>query len=213
MSFRYAALLSLIVACIPPLQSWLDQLTPVRGAIKSAGNCSVPITLLVLGSYFVAESPDASMSQGRASRRKSKHHQRQVSTSERLKRSISALFKNNATKEGDDNGDVTPSRPGEGRTIFVSVVSRMIVAPLVLIPPFWIWAKYTVNVADDPVFLVTATLVIGSAPAITLAQMTTAVGDSFERLISKVLFIAYAIVTFPSTILLVIVGLEMAKAQ
>ena len=49
----YSALVSLIVACIPPLQHLLDvHLTPVKGAINSAGNCSIPITLVVLGGYF-----------------------------------------------------------------------------------------------------------------------------------------------------------------
>jgi auxin efflux carrier family protein len=49
----YSALFSLVVACIPPLQHLLDvHLTPVKGAISSAGNCSIPITLVVLGGYF-----------------------------------------------------------------------------------------------------------------------------------------------------------------
>lgn len=41
----WAALLSLVVACIPPLQHGLDQLEPVKASIRSAGNCSVPITV------------------------------------------------------------------------------------------------------------------------------------------------------------------------
>ena len=49
----YAALFSLVVACIPPLQHLLAvHLLPVKGAINSAGNCSIPITLVVLGGYF-----------------------------------------------------------------------------------------------------------------------------------------------------------------
>jgi hypothetical protein len=83
----------------------------------------------------------------------------------------------------------------------------------VLIPLLALWSIKTRNIADDPVFIVTAVLVIGSAPAITLAQMTTAVGNSFERLISKTLFVSYVIVTFPSTIALVLIGLEIAERQ
>ena len=51
-----------------------------------------------------------------------------------------------------------------------------------MIPLLAWWSIKTENIADDPVFIVTAILVIGSAPAITLAQMTSAAGNSFERL-------------------------------
>lgn len=207
---RYAAFLSLIVACIPPAQHFLSELLPLRNAIKSAGNCSVPVTLIVLGSYFVAEQESSKPAS--AMKQRGGRHKRQPSTTESLKRKFSALF-GHSYKTKDDLYEDTNRRPGEGRTIFVSVVSRMVVAPLLLLPLLWFWAKHTVNVADDPVFIVTAVLVIGSAPAITLAQMTSAVGDAFERLVSKTLFVSYVIVTFPSTIILVLVGLEIAKHQ
>lgn len=105
---------------------------------------------------------------------------------------------------------------------------RFLRCPLLLchVVPFPLSPFFTKNRRDDPVFEVTATLVIGSAPAITLAQMTTASASGakggggenappsqFERLISKTLFVSYVFVTFPSTILLVLIGLEIAKAQ
>ena len=40
-----------------------------------------------------------------------------------------------------------------------------------MIPLLAWWSIKTNNIADDPVFIVTAVLVISSAPAITLAQM------------------------------------------
>ncbi|KAG8822735.1 hypothetical protein FRC19_005353 [Serendipita sp. 401] len=49
----YSALISLVVACIPPVQHALDvHMLPVKGAISMAGSCSIPITLIVLGGYF-----------------------------------------------------------------------------------------------------------------------------------------------------------------
>jgi hypothetical protein len=200
----------------------------VNSAIKSAGNCSVPITLIVLGSYFVEAPEDAPAKPTRKSALK-KH----ASTTSSLRQKFAELFKSS------DKSDDVKAKPGENRTVFVSVVSRMIVAPLskriphcvgrlheladlwlpyisphsVLIPLLALWSIKTKNIADDPVFIVTATLVIGSAPAITLAQMTTAVGNSFERLISKTLFVSYVVVTFPSTIALVLIGLEIAERQ
>lgn len=199
----YAALLSLVVACIRPVQMALDHMVPLRNAIKSAGNCSVPITLIVLGSYFVENPDDTPPSSSRKSALK-----KQASTTSSLRQKFAELF--NKKSEG---GEDTKAKPGENRTVFVSVVSRMIVAPMVLIPILAVYTIKTHNIADDPVFIVTAVLVIGSAPAITLAQMTNAVGNSFERLISKTLFVSYVIVTFPSTIALVLLGLEIAKRQ
>jgi predicted permease len=55
----WAALFSLIVACIPPLQHALTHhLQPVNGAINSAGKCAVPLTLIVLGAYFYTPPPE-----------------------------------------------------------------------------------------------------------------------------------------------------------
>ncbi|GAA6056682.1 hypothetical protein JCM3770_006465, partial [Rhodotorula araucariae] len=52
----WAAVLSLVVACIPPLQSTLNKAEPLKAAIRSAGSCSVPITLVTLGAYFYRPS-------------------------------------------------------------------------------------------------------------------------------------------------------------
>jgi hypothetical protein len=107
------------------ISSSLSASNPVAfaSAIKSAGNCSVPITLVVLGSYFV-EDPEAS---GASKPRKSKLIlKKQASTTSTLRRKFSELFK----RSEKDPDEVVKSKPGENRTVFVSVVSRMIVAPL-----------------------------------------------------------------------------------
>lgn len=108
---------------------------------------------------------------------------------------------------------------GANRTVIVSVLSRMIIVPLVLIPAFGYWAYKTVNRADDPVFVVVACLLIGFVPAfsqslfevitdeglfcrsptaITLAQITSASSNAaaFEKLISRTLFVSYAFLTY-----------------
>ena len=52
--------------------------------------------------------------------------------------------------------------------------------------------------AEDPVFILTAVLIISSPPAITLAQITQAAsGDAFERLISKTIWVSYAVLVPP----------------
>ncbi|ORY92885.1 membrane transport protein-domain-containing protein [Leucosporidium creatinivorum] len=181
----WAALLSLVVACIPPLQHVLNEAEPLKAAIKNAGNCSVPITLVTLGAYFYRPSPP--------------------SPPRPLLSRLNPFAKSSSPSTG---------QPGETRTVLVTVVSRMVIVPMCLLPLFGWWAAKTVNVADDPVFVVVACLLIGSPTAITLAQITSsAAGDTFEKLISRTLFVSYAIMTAPCTIALVVAALFIDKFQ
>lgn len=55
----YAAAASIIVALTPPLQHVLDEhVAPVKGFLNSAGSCSIPVTLVVLGAYFYQAPAD-----------------------------------------------------------------------------------------------------------------------------------------------------------
>ncbi|OJA20243.1 hypothetical protein AZE42_02683, partial [Rhizopogon vesiculosus] len=60
----WASILSLIVACVTPLQSALERMEPVKGALGAAGNCSIPLTLVVLGAYFYSEPQEEDMQNG-----------------------------------------------------------------------------------------------------------------------------------------------------
>lgn len=63
----YAAAASIVVALSPPLKYVLnDYATPVKGLLSSAGSCSIPITLVVLGAYFYQEPVDDGMSNRKA---------------------------------------------------------------------------------------------------------------------------------------------------
>lgn len=67
---------------------------------------------------------------------------------------------------------------------------------------------------DDPVFIAAACLIVGSPPALTLAQITSQKANGnpgFERLISKTIFVSYAILAAPTTILLVLSALLIAE--
>ena len=49
----WASVASLVVALYQPLQHFIrSYLRPFRGAITQAGDCSIPLTLVVLGAYF-----------------------------------------------------------------------------------------------------------------------------------------------------------------
>lgn len=103
----------------------------------------------------------------------------------------------------------------ERRTIAVAISSRMILTPLILLPFLAWYAMATAsNVMDDPVFVACACLIIGSPPALTLAQITSqsAQGNpSFERLISRTIFTAYTFLAAPTTILLVLTALVITE--
>ncbi|KZT07044.1 uncharacterized protein LAESUDRAFT_725388 [Laetiporus sulphureus 93-53] len=213
----WAALASLIVASIQPLQHILEKhVQPVKGALTAAGNCSIPLTLVVLGAYFYTPSEIET--------RLPSHHRpvsdgpttRSPSTASRL--SLFENVKEIFSMRRRDKGAMRQKRkvhkrPGETKTVLVAVVSRMIVTPLLLLPLMAMSTKLDLQeVFDDPVFVVSNVLLIASPPALTLAQITQAAsGDAFERLISRTVFWSYCVVTPPSTIIFIVIGLLFAK--
>ncbi|KAF8348499.1 auxin efflux carrier [Amanita rubescens] len=209
----WAAAASLIIACIPPLQHAAEyHMQPVKGAITTAGKCSIPLTLIVLGAYFY---PTPSENEN--------------VTTARQHRSLIESFKSCFGLNGAE--EVQPERhPGESKTVFISIISRMFITPLILIPLMAVCAKFGVHNAFaeyvstarltqptkslflSPVFVVSNVLLLSSPPALTLAQITQAAsGDAFERLISGTIFWSYCIVTPPMMIIYVVTGLVLAQ--
>lgn len=72
---------------------------------------------------------------------------------------------------------IRPTPPGETTTIVVTLISRMILTPLLVLP---LMAFFTIRgegdggikVFDDPVFVIAMVLLIASPPAVTLAQLS-----------------------------------------
>jgi len=89
----------------------------------------------------------------------------------------------------------------------------MIIVPALLLPfTAWIAVGDWFPAAEDPVFILAATLLISSPPPLTLAQITQAAsGDAFERLISKTISWSYAVLTPPLTLLYVVLGLLFGR--
>lgn len=106
----------------------------------------VPLTLVVLGAFFYAEPTPASNDK--------------VSTEPQArgaKAFIERKLKNMHAKK------TSTAYPGENKTVFVAVISRMILTPLVLLPVVALLAKYDpFEAARDPVFVLAATLLIVS---------------------------------------------------
>ena len=125
----WSALLSLLVACIEPLKhALLNHLQPVDNAIANAGKCSVPLTLVVLGAYFYV--PDENSKEGRTVMQSI----RDVFCRKNKNVSVAAAVSQECRK-------VKPN-PGETKTIILSVASRMIITPLILIPGMTLVTKY-----------------------------------------------------------------------
>ncbi|KAG9042983.1 hypothetical protein FS837_010172 [Tulasnella sp. UAMH 9824] len=232
----WAALLSLIVACVQPFQHALqDHMQPVKGALVAAGNCSIPVTLVVLGAYFHTPPPEnptpapappaatrvAEEGDADARRRSGSHwssSELSVATltdniREAIKLRVGGYKKLNSPTMSKRELKEKLARKGEGRTVFVAIVSRMILAPALVLPAVAALAYYDLQrVTDDPVFVVSMVLLVSSPPALTLAQITQAAsGDAFERLISKTIFWSYCIFTPPLTIVYVVIGLLLSK--
>ena len=124
----WAAAASLIVACIPSLQYAVEHhMQPVKGAITTAGKCSIPLTLIVLGAYFYpTPSEDNNV------------------TTARQHRSLVESFKSCLGLNGAE--EVQPERyPGETKTVFISILSRMFITPLILLPLMAVGAKLGVH--------------------------------------------------------------------
>ena len=121
----WASIISLAVALNQPLQHVLEvHLHPVQGAITQAGNCSIPITLVVLGAYFyrpvekVESVPSSAQSWRSAS----------------FASSMREIFRLKAREEDSQPCVQQRTGRGEGRTIFVAIFARMIVVPALFLP-------------------------------------------------------------------------------
>lgn len=183
----------------------------MRGAIKSAGNVSVPLTLVVLGAYFYSSAPESKPTtiQAPVDQFEGDLQRRRPS----FVNSVQSFFTNGVVNITKPRTRTSMDKRGEKRTVFVAVVARMIITPAMILPLF-LWDDLTSKhrVLDDPVFVVSACLLIGSPPALTLAQLTQATsGDAFEKLISKTLFISYALITPITSIIIVALGLVLSN--
>ncbi|CAL1699027.1 unnamed protein product [Somion occarium] len=235
----WAALASLVVACIRPLQHILEvHASPIKGALNGAGNVSIPMTLVVLGAYFytplseeeieerersrqallagyqhhcgLADTRDAE--EGRGRRRTISTKLSQMSLVDNVKEMFKLPTRRKCTSR-ERSKKKEEGRPGETKTVVIAIMARMVITPLLLLPVMAVGARWDLQkVFEDPIFVVSNVLLISSPPALTLAQITQAAsGDAFERLISKTIVWSYCVVTPPSTIVCVVLGLLLSK--
>ncbi len=125
----WASVISLVVALCQPIQHFIGSyLWPVRSAVTQAGNCSIPLTLVVLGAYF--HRP-----QERSKLPPSDDLESQPVMPLSQLRNIFCL--ESESRKGAIRLETNPPQlgeSGEGRMIFAIILTRMFIVPLLLLP-------------------------------------------------------------------------------
>lgn len=107
--------------------------------------------------------------------------------------------------------DIPPPTKNYKKIVFASLVSRMILPSLVLLPLIALCVKYVnISILDDPIFLVVAFVLTISPPAIQLSQITQ-LNNIYQMEMAGVLFWGYVILTLPTTIFIIVTALEVLK--
>ncbi|KAI5954499.1 hypothetical protein KGF54_002274 [Candida jiufengensis] len=97
------------------------------------------------------------------------------------------------------------------RILFGSLLSRMILPSLILLPIIALCVKYiNISILDDPIFLIVAFILTISPPAIQLSQISQLNGI-YQKEMSGVLFWGYVVLTLPTTIFIVVCSLEVLE--
>ena len=183
----WASVISIAIALNQPIQHLFDGfLWPARGAIDQAGSCSIPITLVVLGAYFHTPADrSAQLSSG------APVDWQRASVSSRL-RKIFCLHSEsqNGAIRLESHGMHLVNR-GNGKTIFVAILARMFIVPLLLLSIVVLGAlrgsptvfqeyvftpchrdiRNSLLTYASPVFILSIVLLLSSPPALTLAQI------------------------------------------
>ncbi|OWB70712.1 hypothetical protein B5S31_g391 [[Candida] boidinii] len=105
------------------------------------------------------------------------------------------------------SSDIPPACPNYSKMIFGSLLSRIILPSIVLLPIITICVKYVnTSILDDPIFLIVAFILTASPPAIQLSQICQ-LNEIYQKEMSGVLFWGYVVLTLPVTIVIVVAAL------
>ncbi|KAI1042992.1 hypothetical protein LB505_007934 [Fusarium chuoi] len=78
-------------------------------------------------------------------------------------------------------------------------------------PMLALMAKYVpVSILDDPIFVIVCFLLTGAPSALQLAQICQ-INSVFEKTMGRILFQSYVIWILPSTLILVMMALEVVE--
>jgi len=99
----------------------------------------------------------------------------------------------------------------ERNILIAALVSRMVVPTIIVAPILALAAKFLpISLLDDPIFIIVCFLLAGAPSALQLSQICQLNGV-YEDVMAKILFWSYVVVILPSTLILVICGLEVVE--
>lgn len=99
----------------------------------------------------------------------------------------------------------------ERRLLYASLLSRMVIPTVIMAPVLALFAKYVpVSILDDPIFVIVAFLLTGAPSALQLAQICQ-MNEVFMGAMSNLLVASYVVAILPSTLILVMLALEVVE--
>lgn len=106
----------------------------------------------------------------------------------------------------------TPEAQAEERKLlYASLLSRMILPTIIMAPMLALVAKFVpVSILDDPIFVIVCFLLTGAPSALQLAQICQ-INGVFMGAMSNLLTASYVVMIFPSTLVLVMLALEVVE--
>ncbi|CAN6608671.1 hypothetical protein TRVA0_003S04830 [Trichomonascus vanleenenianus] len=108
-----------------------------------------------------------------------------------------------------DEHDTEPPSTHHNKIIAASLLSRMVLPSILLLPIIACSVKYIkISILDDPIFLLVAFILTMSPPAIQLSQICQ-LNEIFEKEMAGVLFWGYVVLTLPTTIFIVVTSLKV----
>lgn len=116
-----------------------------------------------------------------------------------------------STLPADQLATTPAARREERRLLFASVLARMVLPIVVMAPLLALAAKFVpVSILDDPIFIIVCFLLTGAPSALQLAQICQ-INNVFMGAMSSLLVASYVVMIFPSTLLLVLLALEVLR--
>ncbi|KAK7426772.1 hypothetical protein QQZ08_006672 [Neonectria magnoliae] len=114
------------------------------------------------------------------------------------------------TMSVDEAHDPEEERMGN-KLLIASLVCRMLLPTLIMAPILALFAKYLpISILDDPIFVIVCFLLTGAPSALQLAQICQ-INCIFEKTMGRILFQSYVIWILPSTLILVMLALEVVE--
>ena len=116
------------------------------------------------------------------------------------------------TLPADQQAEQTPEAQKEERNLLIaSLVSRMLLPTIIMAPLLAVIAKFVpISILDDPIFVIVCFLLTGAPSALQLAQICQ-INNVYMGAMSRLLFQSYVVWILPSTLILVMLALEVVE--